>query len=172
MSEADVSIEIEGATLSLGDLAGLGTDDFAEFRRVRLVTGFYVFKVDKATLGSIGDPGVPAAQFSYEVVSLMAGEFGTNPDQYMGIKQSHNINLNSEYVTLNEWVGLIKSFMADSGFQAHGTLQEILNNFVGHMFIAKIVRKQDRNDKDKWFSNIDVDNVQPLTDERRTELGL
>lgn len=62
---------------------------------------------------------------------------------------------------LKKDLGRVKALMAESGFTGTGSLTELLNQFIGHQFVATINNRKDKNDADITYANINLKKVKP-----------
>jgi hypothetical protein len=156
---------------SLADLADLDITDVQELRMESLPGGAYTFKVvsAEATEGQKKDTMEKqfSIEFGFEVVEVKAvTERGVDKESIVGKKHKER-----RYITPDkavEGLGYLRAFLTDIGANSAGKLggvpggePGILDESVGTLFDAKIVKKPDRNDPTVKYARLVVDQKKP-----------
>jgi hypothetical protein len=156
MSE-DTVVKIGDEDVSLADIAGVDMSQVEEFRFENTPKGIYQWVCKNAEVVKLGNK--PAIRYELEASNVIAlSDDSLDPDKYVGHKHNEAIFITD----LEKDIGRAKAFMIDAGFEGSGTLQELLDQFVGHEFISAIGHRKDKNDTDKVYANIDYGKVKPL----------
>lgn len=148
--------------LNLIDLAGLDVSAIEEVRSSILPAGAMIFTVKDASMeeASYTDKRTQEEvhgiriKMEFEVVQAHAVP-GLSEEELAAL--AGRIQSESAFVTkehLPKDVGRVKALIADTGFTASGTFQDMLESWKGHYFGGRIVHKKNPNDKDQVFANL------------------
>ncbi len=153
MADEDLMLEVGGEQVSLAQLAGVNMDDVAEVRGSTFAAGAFKFAVDIAKLAVMGkgNDAKAGVQFKFkctDVLSLV--DASKDAETIIGKFHTETCFLTDPM----EGLGRTKAFMADTGFKGSGSLQTLLEGFVGHEFKCVITNNADKNDKDIIYANI------------------
>lgn len=164
--EEETLFEIEGANLSLADLAGINMDEIAEKRGGAFPSGIFDFEVTAAPLGEVGDkkkyPAVEAEFKILDVVKLDAaapGEETPDANSLVGSTYKETIIIGSA-----DNLGSMKAFVVDTGGKGSGRLVEMLEAWVGCRFRGRIKHRKSKNDEDVKFARLVRNKVKPLAE--------
>ena len=154
----------EEMEVSLADIAGIDMNDVEEFEGGFEPTpvGVYTLGCRDAGLDELAGKAVIYFTFEIEVChAIIEGDSGKDEDSIIGWEHKETIFIGD----LAKSVGQAKAIMSKAGFRGQGSLQELLDEFVGTSFIAPIKHRTDKNDKDRIYSNIVIKKIQPATRE-------
>ena len=148
-------IEVE---VSLADLAGIDMDAVEAQAGGFEVTqkGAYVFRCSDAKLTDIAD--YPVVSFELEIVECMATSGDKTEEQMVGEKHVENVFIKD----VAKDIGRAKFLMQEAGYHGSGSLNDLLDGFVGTKFAAKIKHASAKDDKDKIYANLDVKSIKPV----------
>jgi len=180
MSESNVTITQDGVEgeVTLMDIAGMDMAGVEEFEGGFEPTpkGVYHFRCKDAELTSIdmkdkktGDDITRAIiQFEFEIVNVLAFvDDGINPDEWIGKDHRETIFIQD----VLKGVGQAKAIMTNAGFSGTGSLQELMDAFVGTEFEAPIGQRKDKNDPDRIYANIKIGKIMPHQAEVAAAVG-
>lgn len=149
---ADVSLNVDGAEISLAELAGLNMDDIEEVRFEVLPKGLSaVFRNKSADIVKMGEK--PAISLTYEVMKIF-GETEEMNDENMVGKEHQELFFLSGKEPLKV-LGMMKAHMSDAGFSASGELQDVLDKYQSHMCKAVIKHTVNKDDEDRPYARMD-----------------
>lgn len=157
---ASAMLEVNGEQVSLADIAGLSMDDVAEVRGFTFPKGLFTWQVVESGLTVRDAKGVPTAVIAHklECVDCDVIEEGKDPADFIGKNFYETFWLKD----MEDDLGKNKAFMVDTGFTGSGLLQDLLVEFAGTEFKAKITNKPDANDKSIIYANLDRRSVTPV----------
>lgn len=163
---SDTEMMEEEIEFSLADLAELDAGQIAEVRFENLPAGLYEFVGIKAEFedGTNRDDErriILVTQF--EVVECKTClERGVNKEDLIGKKHSEKFYVVPEKAA--EGLGMIRAFVGDIGLGNEGPFggvegkePGIVDGIVGHHFLAKIVKRPNKNDPSNPYSQLKVD---------------
>lgn len=162
--EMDQMVDVGGQTASLADLAGIDTDQIPETRGSSFPAGAVQFKCEKAELGIFGSDDTKKAGIKFElkctnVMALLDSEI----DMESVVGRTHNEvvfiagkDSNGNVIDPMQKIGYTKTFMGDAGFKGSGKLQDLLAQFTGHEFLARIKHRKNPNDPDQPFAGLGI----------------
>ncbi len=148
-------LKVGGEEASLADIAGLDTTEIAAKKGSAFPGGAFKFKCEKAELKVVGAGDNKKAGVVFDFICTDVTELADDKDDPEKVVGRHH----TEVVTVEdllEDIGHIKAFMADAGYQGTGSLQDILADFQGTEFFAKVKQRKDKNDPDIVYSNIGI----------------
>lgn len=154
-NEANVELAMGDQQLSLADIAGIDMDDVQEVRRFVFPTALCQWKCDKAELKLFGKEGEQNFAVTFDLVCedvLSVADKNVNTDALVGKKHTEFAPFNKTDPV--ETIGRAKAFMSDAGFKGKGKLGEVLEQFAGTRFGAKINQFAMRNDTDRKGASI------------------
>ena len=161
MSE-ETKFEIEGAELSLADLAGINMDEITEHRGGPFPAGMFDFEVTAAPLGEIGKENkYPAAMTEFKILNVVSIDPGqeVDPAALVGTTYAETIIIGSA-----QNLGSLKALVADTGGKSSGRLAEMLEGWVGCRFRGRIKHKKNKNDEDIINARLVRSKVKPLSE--------
>lgn len=152
----------EEAEVSLADIAGIDMNAVEEFEGGFEPTpkGVYLWNCTDALLDSVETKnGLSAViRFDLECVECYAIMSDDKDEESMvGWKHQETIFVGD----LAKSVGQAKFLMMHAGFTGSGTLEKMLDAFVGTQFIAPVKQRKDKNDTDRVYANIVIAKVTP-----------
>lgn len=157
MMTEETMVKIGDEDVSLADIGGVDMSEVEEFRFENTPKGIYQWKCTNAEILKLGDK--PAIKYNLEATNVISlSDDSKDPEKYIGHKHDEAIFITD----LEKDIGRAKAFMVDAGFEGSGTLQELLDQFIGHEFVSAISHRKDKNDTDKIYANIDYGKVKPL----------
>lgn len=145
--------------ISLADIAGLDVSEVNEIRMGALPKGNYVFEVKKADLeeGTNKDNEqrfiITTESEVVEVISLIDPK--EDKEALIGRKYT-----DKQYIVPEKWeegVGLYRGRVTDMGCDSSGVLGEVVERTVGHQYRAKITHRRDRDDREKFYADMQID---------------
>jgi len=153
----DEAIKIGDEEVSLTDIAGVEMDEVKEHRFQVTPQGIYQWNVKDAKLEAINNkPVIRYILTATNVLSLT--DDALRPEDFINVEHNEVIFITD----LAKDLGRAKAFMVDTGFTGSGTLQELLDQFVGHGFIGVIKHRKDKNDADITYANINMQKLKSL----------
>ena len=170
MSSSNVTITQDGqeGEVSLLDIAGMDMAGVEEFEGGFDTTpkGVYHFRCKDAELTSVtyadkktgNDITRAIIQFEFEIVNVMAFvEDNINPDEWIGKQHRETVFITD----VAKGVGQAKAIMSNAGFTGSGSLQELLDAFVGTEFDAPVAQRKGKNDPDHVYANVKIGKIVP-----------
>ena len=154
MSEEEL-LNVGDNEVTLADLAGIDTTQIEAKKGSAFPAGIFKFSAKTAELKVVGagDSKKAAIVFAFECIDVTElAKDDDDPAKTVG--RDHQ-----EVVTIDdvlEDIGHVKAFMADAGYQGAGSLQDILADFQGTKFFARIKQRPNKNDPDIIYSNIGI----------------
>ena len=144
----DITLNVNGQDVSLAQLAGIDMSDVAEQRFTVTPEGVYQFQVENCSFEQRG-----------EIVGIMVDCKIHHADNLVNANAADWIGKNhAEFFMIGEdpvkSLGYFKAFVSDIGVSGDAVLEQLMQQLVGHMFIAKVVHRKDKNDKSKIYCNI------------------
>lgn len=175
MSEND-SIQIDGQSFNLADLANFGWEDVEAVKTTRLNAGSYIFSIEEASvkLQEINDKEtnskikVMTIPIKLKVDRCFGAlpELGSNeeaPDPDSLVGKNHQETF---FIKSTEAYGRFKQFLIDIGFvpqNPKATFQDIIASLPGTQFAGQIKHTRDKADTDKIYVNLRLDKVKSIT---------
>ncbi len=158
----EVKLDGQEVEIDLADLAGLEMDDIqAEAGGFEATPkGYYTFEVKDAKLHEIADK--PVVGFALEVVECHAVASESETVESM-VGKTHEENIFVSDVKKD--IGRAKFIMQEAGFVGEGSLNNQLDGFCGHRFLAKIKNKAKKDDPDTIYANLDFKSIKPVPTE-------
>jgi len=161
MNEAEVVKVGDDEEVSLADIADIDIGEVSEVTGFEATpAGVYEFRVKETKLTSIStkDGSRAAITMEFEIGNVLnLSDSSVDPESLIGKTHRETFFLSE----LEEGIGRVKALMARSGFAESGKLTDLLDQFVGHRFIAAVKQRKDRNDPDVTYANINLKKVQP-----------
>lgn len=160
-------VELEGTHATLAELAGLNLDDIAEKRMFGFPRGIFSWEVmqEEDSLPHLeAINGKPAAVVQFSCIDVHS----VNPQDKAEIPNGDVNTLIGKrhreafFFSKLEDIGFLKAFINDVGGAKVGTFGERLRSLGGLRFTAPIVKRKDKNDSDKTYTNIDRQKVKPI----------
>lgn len=149
----------EEVDVSLADIANIDMNEVEAFEGGFEPTpkGVFTFDVKDAGLETINDKAV--IYFETEIAEVHAlADDDADPEKLIGWKHKETIFVGD----LAKSVGQAKAIMQNAGYEGTGTLEQLLDGFVGSSFIAPTKHRRDKNDADRIYSNIVVGKITPV----------
>lgn len=161
MSDEDTIFEIEGASLSLADIAGINMDEVEENRGGAFPAGIFDLEVTAAPLGEVGSTAkYPCVQGEFKVLNVEAlDDLSKDPKSLEGSTYTETFIIGSA-----ENLGSVKAMVADSGVKASGKLAEVLEAWVGARIRVKIRHKKNKDDPDMVNARIVRSKIKSLAE--------
>jgi len=161
MSDTDTIFELEGATLSLADIAGIDMDTVAEHRGAAFPAGLWDLEVSSASLGEVGkDKKYPVVEFEAKVLNCVSCDVdGTDVGSLLGSTYKETFLIGD----LKNF-GSIKAMIADSGVSTSGNFAHVLEAWTSTRIRAKIRNVKDKNDPDFIKARIVRNKIKPLSE--------
>jgi hypothetical protein len=152
--------EMEG--LSLADLAGIDVSDIEEVRFSSIEAGAFGFEVIEADLGEDEKDGDRRffAKFDMKVVEVKAIITpGVDKESQMGKLHSERffIKPKDPEEDVKKQIGRIRAFLTDIGVNSAGPLGDVVRGAKGHIFVGKIVKQKDKDDKSIEYARLRLD---------------
>jgi hypothetical protein len=161
--------------LSLTDLANMDMDSVQEVHSSGgLPQGNYLFESQggKLELLEINDAKRAVMKFTLKVLQVGAlakskwvdvpapntAEFSEFSETLLGKEYTESFFIND----VMQDAGRIKAFLSLTGFKGSGSLQEVCAAHAGTRFMAPIKHSKNKNDDDKWYTNIVRDKIAPV----------
>lgn len=167
----EITLEGVDQQVTLAELASIDMTDVQEKRGLGpFPKGTFRFKVKEAKLDTVEQKdektdrlvNIPVVRFEMgvsEIIGLGNPEFNV-PEKHAEImKRTYKCVI---FIKNFDDIGRIKAFLTDSGFKGAGKLNELLDGFKGHEFIAPIKHKPNKNDPDFPYVNIVWEKVSPI----------
>ena len=160
-------LEIDGEQVSLMDIAGIDMSGVEEVRSTTFPAGLFEFKCTEAKLdvreSKKGDKAVVAFTLETMNVKTLVSETDNNgksinPEDLIGRKHVETFWITNPA----EDLGRVVAFLNDTGLQATGSLQELLDAMVDHSFQAVMSNKKDKNDSDIVYANLNRTKIAPI----------
>lgn len=158
-------LQVGDQQVSLAQLAGMDMEQVEEYvlEFPKTPTGIYLLQAKEGELVAIG--GKACMKYTstiHHVQDLVDKE--VNPQDWIGKTHDELMFIGvSPITTPLQDIGIGKKFMRDTGFKGTGDLGTMLKSWgqSGVYYVAKIVKKPNKNDPDKEYSNIDKEKVKP-----------
>jgi hypothetical protein len=171
MDNADVQVTIgtgdDAETVSLLDIAGVDMSQVeANYGFVVTPAGTFHLKckdakfepmevTDKDTQQKIKKLTVA---FDFDILTVLSlQDKSKDPTTLVGDVHQERFWITDAYKD----IGRVRALLEESGLQMSGTLQQLLDAYVGHEIITVITNRTDKNDSDRKYANIDLKKTKP-----------
>jgi len=150
------------AGFSLADLADVDVSGIEEVRYSTLPAGAYGFEITEADLGEDEKDGNRRfyAKFDMKVVEVKA-VIDPNADKESIVGKNHSerffVDPSKTEDEVKAAIGRIRAFITDIGMNSAGQLGDIVRNAKGHIFVGKIVKQKDKDDKSIEYARLRLD---------------
>lgn len=156
--------EVEEMEVSLADIAGIDMNAVEAFEGGFESTpkGVYLFECKDAKLDSMETKNGTSAviQFVLEIAdcyAVVSDDPKVTEESMKGKKHTETIFVSD----VAKSVGQAKAIMQNAGYNAAGSLEDLLDGFCGSQFIAPIKHRKDPNDSDKIYANLVIKKITP-----------
>lgn len=176
LSFIDIEDGDQKESISLADLAGLDLDKFEEKHQFSYPRGLFTWEVameEDNYPRLIANNGKAAAVFNLtciEVHSVNPQDRdlvpGGDNDKLIGKRHREAI-----FIRKLEDVGWVKAMIKAMGGGTTGTIKDQLRSTGGLRFIAPIIKRTDRQDSDKKYTNIDREKIKKLPGQSQVTPG-
>lgn len=161
----NAQIMVDGEMVSLADLAGISMDTVQELRSEPFPKGVYNWEVDTNTpphIAVIGEDknAKGAAIFKFkclEVLTMTDADYTGKAEDLVG-----KFHQETFFLTTIEGLGYLKAFLKDIGAPYDPNLKKMLFNSAGTRFQAPIMKRKDKNDSDKVYTNVNRGKLKPI----------
>lgn len=147
---------------SLADLADVDVSGIEEVRYSTLPAGAFGFQIIEADLGEDEKDGNRRffAKFDMKVVEVKA-IIDPNADKEAVIGKQHSerffVDPSKTEDEVKAAIGRIRAFITDIGMDSAGNLGPIVRNTKDHIFVGKIVKQKDKDDKSVEYARLRLD---------------
>lgn len=154
--------DIENDGFSLADFADIDVSDISEVRYTSLPAGAYEFKMTEADLSEDEKDGERRfkAEFEMEIVEVKAVlEAGVDKESLIGKKHNERffVKPSDEQDKVTKAIGRIRAFITDIGQDSKGKLGDIVRNSKDHVFVGKIIKQKDKNDRTREYARLQLE---------------
>lgn len=164
-----LEIDGENVQVSLTDLAGIDMAEVEPYRGGEVTPeGVYEWRGKSAEIDTMeindkdSDTGRavrPVITFCSEALAVRSvKDRSIDPDSLVGVEHYERFFIRD----LRKDLGRVTAFLGDSGMTGEGSLQDMLERFTGHEFIAAVKHRKDKNDPDRRYANLDMKTVAPI----------
>jgi hypothetical protein len=150
------------AGFSLADLADIDVSGIEEVRFSTIPAGAYGFEVIEADLGEDEKDGDRRfyAKFDLKIVEVKT-VIDPNADKEGLMGKLHTerffVTPSQPEEDVKKAIGRIRAFVTDIGMDSAGQLGAIVRGAKGHVFVGKIVKQKDKDDKTVEYSRLRLD---------------
>ncbi len=156
------AFDFEGQQVTLAELANIPFESLEAVRRTKFPAGLFRWRIKEAGMAPKNSKnGVkPVVSFKCECVDV----YGVSDDKLDATKLVGKFHTESFWITdLLDDLGRVKAFFIDAGFRStQPTFELVLKDSEEHEFVAPIRVQTDKDDKDKTYSNFDLEKVRPV----------
>ena len=160
-SDLEVMVDVQGNELSLAQIANINVDEIKEERGLTFPVSVAQWKVEACGFGTGGAGEKKSAHVAFLFVCTdvkSCADPHIDKTSLPGRKIMERVLLTGEGIDIQQKLGYVKGFMADTGFRGGGSFGELFAAYVGHEFIGASKQRVDRNDPDVKYAGFGIFN--------------